>query len=453
MPHVEDVEPGYLHTVADFALQAGALLLASGAAAAEVVGAMLAIAQKAGVVDVSVDVTYAVLTFSYRSLDDDAAPYTRMQTIHGRTYNYGKLTEVSRLVERFCQGHVTLNEANTEIHRVAIASGPYPWWLTRIAAGAAGASAALIFGGDWLVMLAAFVANVVLDYLFGVLGRHKWPTFFMQTVAGVIAVLVAVLVHLTDPTVNSSLVVVAVIIVMLAGMTTTGGVQDAITGWYVTALGRIFEAVMNTIGLIVGIAFGNLVAAHLGIHLAISASVSMGPLWLPVILLASAFAAIGFSFVAQNPPRIIVPTALLAAIGYAVYTAASAANLGAVWPNAVAAFVIGLIAVVYTQWLKAPAAAFAVCAILPLLPGVALYQGLLGLNGFSALVTALGIALALAGGLTFGEYIASVAWRQMRIVENHFFAPLFATPFATQRDKSRTRGADNEENEEKACSD
>jgi hypothetical protein len=107
-----------------------------------------------------------------------------------------------------------------------------------------------------------------------------------------------------------------------------------------------------------------------------------------------------------------------------------------VWSSAAAAFVIGIIAVLYTQWFKAPAAAFAVCAILPLLPGVLLYQGLLGINGLTSLVNALGTALALAGGLTFGEYVMSVLWRQLRLVENRFFAPLFAKPFATQHRKS-----------------
>ena len=97
----------------------------------------------------------------------------------------------------------------------------------------------------------------------------------------------------------------------------------------------------------------------------------------------------------------------------------------------------GIIAIPYTQWFKAPAAAFAVCAILPLLPGLSLFQGLSTTthpsgNGISPLVTALSIALALAGGLTFGEYVGIVSWRKLRLVELRFFAPLFAEPFATE---------------------
>jgi uncharacterized membrane protein YjjB (DUF3815 family) len=284
--------------------------------------------------------------------------------------------------------------------------------------------------------LAAFAANLMLDYLLGVVTRHNWLVFYTQALAGCAGVLVAAGVHVIDPTIDPSQVVVSVIIVMLAGMTSTGGVQDAITGWYLTALGRIFEAVMNTVGLLAGVAFGLLVADHIGVNLSVTANVSTGSLQLPVILLASAFVAIGFSFVAQNPPRIIVPTGILAVIGYAVFDAASTAHLGIEWSSAAAAFVVGFMAIPCTQWLKAPAAAFAVCALLPLLPGLRLYQGLSATaqssgSAVGTLVTALSVALALAGGLTFGQYLGIVSWRMVHPVENRFFAPLFAKPFAT----------------------
>jgi uncharacterized membrane protein YjjP (DUF1212 family) len=439
-PAAAEVNPQYLRAVADFAVEAGGLLLASGAAAAEVEQAMFAVAQQAGIDHVTVDVTYNQLTFSYHP--DGEIPFTRIHTIHGRTFDYGKMTEVSHLVERFCRGQLTIGVAEAEVRRLATARGPYPWWLTRLATGFAGANAALVFGGGWLVMLAAFVANVVLDYLLGVLARHRWLSFYLQALAGCSAVLAAEIVHVINPTIDPSRVVVSVIIVMLAGMTSTGAVQDALTGWYLTALGRLFEAVMNTVGLLVGVAFGLLVADRLGLALPVTPNVSMGALPLPVMLVASAFVAIGFSFVAQNPLRIIVPTALLAAIGYAVFDAASTAQLSIVWASAAAAIVVGLIAIPYTQWFKAPAAAFAICAILPLLPGLSLFQGLAAImqpggNSIGPLVTALSIALALAGGLTFGEHIGIISWRRLRLVEDRFFAPLFAQPFATERGSGR----------------
>jgi uncharacterized membrane protein YjjB (DUF3815 family) len=132
------------------------------------------------------------------------------------------------------------------------------------------------------------------------------------------------------------------------------------------------------------------------------------------MLPASEFAAIGFGFVAQNPPWILVATALLSAGGYAIDTAASAARLGPISPAAVAALVVAGIGVC-APWLERPASAFATCAVLPLLPEFMLYQALLcasnaALDASNPLIAALGTALALAG-VTFGEYLAILVWR------------------------------------------
>lgn len=105
------------------------------------------------------------------------------------------------------------------------------------------------------------------------------------------------------PPADPSIVVIAVIIVMLAGMTTTGGVQDAITGWCLTGARRIVEAVTNTVGL--------MKALHL---------------W--IMLIAAAFVALAFSVVAQNPVRTLAPTALLSSAVYAVDVAAARAGYG-----------------------------------------------------------------------------------------------------------------------------
>ena len=59
-----------LEAVLDFAAQAGALMLANGAASADVVQAMFDITRTAGVKDVSIDVTYTQLTLFHREVED-----------------------------------------------------------------------------------------------------------------------------------------------------------------------------------------------------------------------------------------------------------------------------------------------------------------------------------------------------------------------------------------------
>jgi uncharacterized membrane protein YjjB (DUF3815 family) len=162
------------------------------------------------------------------------------------------------------------------------------------------------------------------------------------------------------------------------------------------------------------------------------------------MLADAAFVAVGFSVSAQSPARILVPTALLTALGCAVFNA----NVGAgtVWASGAAALVIGAATPFLARWLKAPTAAFAICAIIPMLPGVALYSALLrasfgAVSGLMSLVQAVSIALVLATGLSFGEYVAVVGWRQVRAVEHRVFQPNFVEPFFTLRRGPRVRTA------------
>lgn len=410
-----------------FASQAGAMLLSSGGAASDVVEVSSSIAGRAGL-DVTADVTYTHLTISYLSVE--SPPYLRTEMIRTRTFDHGLLTSVSEVVDDYLEGRITVDDGLARLDAIASAGSPYPWWLTGLAAGLAGAMAAFIFGGDWIVIVGAFVANVFLDNALAVLERRYWPSFFRQVIAGLVAVLVAVAVRAAEPEVDSSRVVVAVIIVMLAGMTYTGAIQDAIAGWYLTSVGRLYEAIMNTAGLIVGIELGVIVANRAGIDLRITPTVSMGAYQLPVLVAASALIAIAFSFVARIPVRIVVPIGVLSAVGYAINQGALATQIGGVWATAAAAFVIGFIAVLLTRVLRAPAAAFAISSILPLLPGVLLYEGLVSVahspaDGAASLVDALGIALALAGGLSAGEYAAIVIGRPLHAVGGEAFIPHF----------------------------
>jgi uncharacterized membrane protein YjjB (DUF3815 family) len=78
----------------------------------------------------------------------------------------------------------------------------------------------------------------------------------------------------------------------------------------------------------------------------------------------------------------------------------------------VAAVVLGFCGQVLTTRLRIPPQLIAVCGIVPLLPGLAVYHGLFAVvvdadieGGLAALVGALAVGLALAAGVTLGEFL------------------------------------------------
>lgn len=415
--------------VLDLAGAIGRGLLESACSAADTVETVRQVCRSGGLEHVAAHVSHTKLTLSWRPPGQE--PMARVETIGPRSFDYGRQTRFRNLAQRVTDGRLDLDAAQLAATEAEGARGAYPGWTIYPLAGSAGASAAILFGGDWRAALAAFAANVLLAWVMPALGSRGWPAFYLQIIAGFVGQLAALALRLIDPGINASVVVIAVILIMFAGMTTTGAVKDAITGWELTAAGRLMEAVVNTAGLVVGIRGGLLVSERLGVDMAIVADVARAdfPLW--GLMLASAFVGGAFSMVAQSPPRVIAPTATLAALSWLIFAAATGPlGLPAAWASGLSAVAAGAIGVLLARWLRACVDGFAVAAVVPLMPGILIYQGLWKLGGdlsgaTESLVAAAATALALAVGLTFGEYLgAGAAHRLSRAVDH--LVPVFA---------------------------
>jgi uncharacterized membrane protein YjjB (DUF3815 family) len=100
------------------------------------------------------------------------------------------------------------------------------------------------------------------------------------------------------------------------------------------------------------------------------------------------------------------------ALSWTTFWAAGELGAGPVLASGVAAVVVGFCGEVLTKRLRVPPQLIAVCGIVPLLPGLAIYDGLFAIVvdadidvGLAALVGACAVGLALAAGVTLGEYL------------------------------------------------
>lgn len=110
----------------------------------------------------------------------------------------------------------------------------------------------MLLGGTWLTCVLAAVTSGVIDRLGRLLNRIGTPLFFQRVFGAGIATLVAVAAYLIagqDPTA----LVATGIVVLLSGMTLVGSMQDAVTGYMLTALARLGDALFLTAGIVVGI--------------------------------------------------------------------------------------------------------------------------------------------------------------------------------------------------------
>jgi uncharacterized membrane protein YjjP (DUF1212 family) len=401
------------HAALALALRIGESMLAIGASAADVTATVLRAAAAYGLTSCQVDVTFTSLVVSYDR--ENALPLTAMRTVRTRGMDYTRLQGITDLARAVGTGDLDIEEAHRRLDRVVSAPPTYRRTVHALGWSGVAGSMGILLGGGWLVALIAAVTTAVIAQSMRVLDRRGLPLFFQQVAGAAVATGVAVLLVAWDVDVRSSLVVAAGIVVLLAGLSLVGAAEDAISGFPVTAGARAFEVVTLTAGIVVGIAGVLDLAQRAQIPLdVVPDSPSTAPF--AVGLAASAGIAGFWALASQARPRAIGLAAMAGALAWTTFWAASGLGSGPVVASGIAAVAIGFCGELLTERLRIPPMLVAVCGIVPLLPGLAIYQGLFAIvvdadfqGGLGSLVGASAVGLALASGVTLGEYLGRPA--------------------------------------------
>lgn len=418
-------------------MRVGELLISNGAPAADVTATMLRITASSGIRNVSVQVTLTEVSVSYLP-DNEATPFTRIRSARSYTLDYAKLDAGERIANRYAHGELELQEARAEIEKLWNKGRHYSTWATYSGWGIMGAACALFFGARLLVIVSAAVTAALLAALLDVLGGWRLPEFYINVIGGFFSVVMALLVHTIDPTVNSSLVVVACLILIFAGLTSVGSMQDAITGWYVTAAARLLQTFMLTIAVIIGVRGGILAADAMGADISVTPYLPTTLISAIVIGLAGAGIGIGYSIGVQLPVRLMPWTTALACGTTVMSFLLERGGMERPWAVGVTAAAAGFIAVIIAQKVNTPPMILAAAGVVTMVPGSVIYRGLLGLgsNGGDASVELLflagEIAIAISTGVILGQFLAA------RVIESlpartSSIIPVFAGPFSTNR--------------------
>ncbi len=443
-----------LNETLDLCLRIGELLMASGAGAADVATTMYAVGHHLGMRNPDVDVTFTALSMSYRR-DPTEPALIQLRQVTYRTIDYGDLTHVDHLVADILADRVDLAGARRRLARIVSSGHSSPRWLVTLAWGAMCAGVTLFLGGGLVVMAVAVAAAMAIDRVQLVMTRRRWPFFYVQVAGGLVATAFAVPVAATDIGVDPSVVVSSNIVMLLAGIGFLGAIQDALSGFYLTASGRILEAMLATAGIIAGVSAGLTVASGLGLGLGRIEPGLTGWETIPVTMLGAAIAAGAFALASYVPGRALLPIAVIAALATLAYRLVEQGGFGRAWAAAVGAVVVGLVSYSVAWRVRVPPLVVVVTAVVPMLPGLAIYRGLslvaeggpdASSAGLLALVTAASVAIALSSGVIFGEYVAQPIKREARRVERRLAGPLLVgarrTAGLPRRRRRRTRRRD-----------
>lgn len=426
----------------------GEVLLSNGAGAADVSATMGALAHSLGVPHAQVDITFTSLAMSISSADGDGQVVQLRQVTH-REIDYEDLTRVDHLVRDVVDARIELIDARRELAHIYSSGHARPRWAVTLGWAVLAAAVTLMIGGGAAVAAVAFVAACGIDRLQLAMSKRRIPYFYQQVAGGAVATLLAAAVtRVVAPFVslNASLVIVASIFLMLAGIGFMGAIQDALSGFYVTGNARLTEALLATAGIIAGVTGGISLAAILGIGLPAIEVPAFGFESLVTVALGAGVAACAFGWSTYAPRRILLPILVLGGGGAAVAQSLQVAGFGRTWAVGVTAFGIGLVSYSISGRFRVPPLVTVVSAMVPLLPGLTIYQGLFLLgeeggqrvgSGMLALFTAISIAIALAAGVILGEYVAQPVRREARKMETRLAGPRLVGVTRVKRSRRR----------------
>ncbi|WP_037345021.1 threonine/serine ThrE exporter family protein [Sciscionella sediminilitoris] len=426
--------------VLDLALRIGEVKMACGAGAADTTEAIYSVTEAYGLPHCEVDVIFSSITVSVHR-GSDVNPITAVRLVRARGSDYTRLEATDQLLQRIINGNGKFRpyEASTELERITKARHPYPRWVATLAWAGMAASIAILINGTPMVAVVTAVISAVIDRLGRFLNRRALPSFFQQLVGGLLATFIALVVVHFGPTLfgdnDSSLVIGAAITVLLSGLSVVQTVQDAVTGYYVTAAGRTIEIALISAGLIAGVVIAVKIATVVGITQGeMDPPKTTSVQQVPLLMLAGAAAAAFYALASYARTRTLLVSAAAGALGGAAYGALLATASSPIIASAAAAVVIGFAGGLLTRRLRIPPVIVAVAGLTPLLPGFSTYRALYGLvnssknpqhilEGGVNLVVAVTIALALGAGVVLGQFLAHPVRRRLGRWQRQFLSP------------------------------
>lgn len=130
-----------------------------------------------------------------------------------------------------------------------------------------------------------------------------------------------------------------------------------------------------------------------------------------VAIIAAAVGAAGFAVASYATVRATLLAAGVGAMGMAIYQIITFAGFDVVVGSALAACAMGLVGGILARIATLPPLVVTIAGITPFLPGLSVYRGLSALTsdqtgiGLGLMFQALAIALSLAAGVVFGEWL------------------------------------------------
>ncbi|PID30792.1 hypothetical protein CR983_02420 [Candidatus Saccharibacteria bacterium] len=412
------------------AMNVADILVGSGIAVSDVVSMGLDITDSYCKRKVQFDISLTVIMAS-QDRGDEHEPLTMIRYARPRTTNNMLVQSIQELVRDIGRGDIPLDEAEERFEQLVAKPRHYPYWLRTFGTALIASGVGVMFGAPPLIVTIMTVVGVAVSYGLTILAKYRVPSFFAQVVSAALIILVAALVTWAGDAgadivdnVDPTLIAIGGIIMLLSGLAFVSAVQDAIDEYYITANARLLRVFMMTGGIVAGVTVGLYLAKQCDIFITVdSASTALAhgdwQIWGAMLI------SVGYAISMQSNAKSVMVSGGMGALAWSIYMLGTGQfSINMIVASGVAATVVGLVSSIIARFWRTPSAGLIMAGIVPLVPGLTLYNGLLqtvegASHGYTAdqgiltLFTAALIAVAIASGASLGISIGRPLRRTM----------------------------------------
>ncbi len=235
----------------NLALDAGEIMLMSGAETHRVQDTMLRILSMSGRQQIE---ALALSTMLIVSLPrEEKGPLSMARGVSTRAVNFEKICAVNSMSRDFVSGKITLEQATTRLLEIHHAPN-FSDFAHVLAYGLTSGGFTMVYHGNALDGMAAFVIGMTLGLLVIWNGKWRAPYFFSSFMGGVITGLMAWIFHRMISETQISNIVIGSIMPLLPGITMTKGIRDILEGNFISGNSKLMEALLVACAIAGGVA-------------------------------------------------------------------------------------------------------------------------------------------------------------------------------------------------------
>lgn len=236
--------------VMDLAVQAGSILLESGAEIFRVEETIKRILQSCGVM--ASDAFVLTNGFFTTARLNTRELYARVKYIPLSGTRLDRIAAVNQLSRSLAEGAITPEAAKDELERIRTLPGK-PRWLLTAASGVSAAAFCYMFGGSLVDSAAAFLAGLAL-YAFVLLAQPRLSKMTLNLSGGALVTLLCLLMRAAGWGESINQMVIGSIIPLVPGVSFTNAIRDVAEGNYLSGWVRMLDALLVGFCIAMGVA-------------------------------------------------------------------------------------------------------------------------------------------------------------------------------------------------------